>query len=203
MVRSPLLRRALPAWLAAPCFVVLAAGCCGKDEKKKAPSRWDTPAAGTAAPAPGAAADAKKEDDDAPAARPTATDPPKAVMPPVAGGAFNKFFPPEAEGTKRVFSQEKTGYAEAKLQKDGKDVATLSISDTNNNLTARDRFKTAADKLRGHPVTTVGKNQTTMLVGDRFQVKVSSPTLDDAARREWLGRFDLSGLEKLAASGPK
>jgi hypothetical protein len=207
MVRSPLCR-ALSAWLAASLFAVLAAGCCGKDEKKP-PSRWDTPAARptTAGESKGDSDGEKKGDTKAaPKAETTAkptSDPPKALMPPVSGGSFNKFFPPESDGAKRVFSQEKNGYAEAKLQKDGKEIAMLSISDSSLDLMANDRFKSARDKLQGYPVTTIGKNQTSALVGDRFQVKVSSQTLDDAARREWLGRFDLAGLEKFASSGAK
>jgi hypothetical protein len=201
MVRSPL-RLALPLWLSASLFAVLASGCCGKDEKKP-PSRWDTPAAKPTTET----GDVEKADPKpGPTAKATTTataDPPKALTPPVEGGAFNKFFPPESGGAKRTFTQEKNGYAEAKLQQDGKDVAVLSISDTNMNLMAKDRFKTVTEKVRGYPVATVGKNQTSALVGDRFQVKVSSQTLDDAARREWLGRFDLSGLEKLAGAAPK
>ena len=47
-----------------------------------------------------------------------------------AGGDFNKFFPEGSAGYARVFSQEKKGFAEAKLNKGGKNVAVLSISDT-------------------------------------------------------------------------
>lgn len=164
------------AWLAAALLAAASSAACGKDE----PSRWDAAAsARTAAPPPGAA-------------------------PAAEGGSFNRFFPPDgAEGAKRVFTQEKTGYAEAKLQQDGKDVATVSIADTTTNPEARDKFKAATEQVKGHPVMAVGKNQTTVLVKDRFQVKVSSPTLDDPARRAWLERFDFAGLEKLAAAGGK
>jgi hypothetical protein len=174
MMRTPFAPPARLASLAAPFFALVLACACGNDK----PSRWDAAASATpAAPAPGAA--------------------------PTDGGAFNRYFPAEAGGVKRVFTQEKTGFAEAKLQKDGGDLATVSVADTNANPEARDKFKTATEQLKGHPVMTVGKNQTTVLVKDRFQVKVSSPTLDDAARREWLGRFDFAGLESLAASGGK
>jgi hypothetical protein len=187
MVRSPL-RRARPAWFFASCFVALVSGACGDD--KPPPSRWDS--ASSARPTTGAAPTT-------PPAKPAAAEPPAAE-----GGAFNKFFPADGvEGTKRTFSQEKTGFAEAKLQKDGKDLAVLSIADTSTNPDARDKFKAATEKVKGHPVMTVGKNQTTVLVNDRFQVKVSSQTLDDAARRAWLERFDFAGLEKLAAAGGK
>ena len=69
------------------------------------PTRWDTAATSTVARAPDA--------------------------PPVKeAGSFNKFFPADGiDGMKRIYTQEKTGFAEAKLQKDGKDMAVLSISD--------------------------------------------------------------------------
>ncbi|GAC1355366.1 MAG: hypothetical protein NVSMB47_08810 [Polyangiales bacterium] len=115
-----------------------------------------------------------------------------------AGSAFNKFFPADgAEGMQRVYTQEKEGFAEAKLQKDGKDVATLSISDTLNNADAKTKFASATEKVGAHPYMTVGKNQSTALVADRYQVKVSSQTLDEPTRKAWISRFDLSGLSSL------
>nr|MCU0685472.1 hypothetical protein [Polyangiaceae bacterium] len=176
MVRSPVCPRRAARFVGpALALFVMFVAACGEDKK---PSRWDG----------------------ASSARPAA---PASGAPPAAeGGAFNRFFPAEgAEGTKRIFTQEKTGYAEAKLQKDGKDLATLSISDTNANPEARAKFESSSENLRGHRLMTVGKNQTTVLVKDRFQIKVSSPSLDDPARREWLGRFDFAGLERLAAGG--
>ena len=41
---------------------------------------------------------------------------------------------------------------------------------------------------------TVGKNQSTVLVKNRFQIKVSSQTLDHEARKAILATFDLKGL---------
>ncbi|MEO7097069.1 MAG: hypothetical protein ABI175_27665, partial [Polyangiales bacterium] len=50
---------------------------------------------------------------------------PEGIQP---GSAFNKFFPADdTDGMKRVYTQEKEGFAEAKLQKDGKDVGILSV----------------------------------------------------------------------------
>ena len=46
------------------------------------------------------------------------------------GSNFNKIFPSSSGGYQRVFTQEKKGFSQAKLKKDGKDVAVLSISDT-------------------------------------------------------------------------
>src|SRR5512136_2445164 len=57
------------------------------------------------------------------------------------GGSFNKYFPAAGGGYERVYTQEKKGAAIAKLKKGGKDVAELSITDTVNEPTARDKFK--------------------------------------------------------------
>ena len=149
-------------------FVGLAA--CKKDEPKS--TRWEDAAAAASTPAPIA-----------------------SVGPGAAGSQLNAAFPPDGvDGHKRVFTQEKDGFAEAKLQKDGKEVATLSIADTNANADAKDKFKDAKEKLGEYPMMTVGKNQTTVLVKDRWQVKVSSPTLDHEARKKLLEKFDLKKL---------
>lgn len=160
--------KTIPSLIAAllACATLLA-GC--KDPPKS--TRWDDAAAVTV---PAVASDAP---------------------PAVAAGTLNKFFPKDGEGGfKRVFAADKEGYAEAKLQKDGKEVATLSISDADRVPGAKEKFAGAAEKLDGHPLMTVGKNQSTVLVKDRFQVKVSSPTLDADARKAILATFDLKGL---------
>ncbi|WP_437282789.1 hypothetical protein WME90_20090 [Sorangium sp. So ce375] len=142
--------------------------------KKEPPSRWDEAATKAPAPAVSAASDIKP------------------------GSAFNALFPSEGtEGMSRVFTAEKPGYAEAKLRKDGGDVAVLSISDTAGDPQAVAKFANATDHLAGMPVVTVGKNQSALLVKDRYQVKVSSQTLDPEARKAWLKRFDLNGLASL------
>ena len=118
-----------------------------------------------------------------------------ATAPVAEGSNFNAAFPKDGDdGYKRVFTQEKDGFAEAKLQKDGKDVATLSVADTNANAEAKTKFADAKEKLGDSPMMTVGKNQTTVLVGGRWQVKVSSQTLDHEARKAILGKFDLGKL---------
>ncbi|MEJ7730371.1 MAG: hypothetical protein WKG00_14275 [Polyangiaceae bacterium] len=117
-------------------------------------------------------------------------DAPKAVE----GGKLNQYFPADgADGLKRTFEQEKDGFVQAKYAKDGAE-ATLSISDLVQNEDARKKFATATEKLGTDPLTTVGKNQTTALVADRWQIKVSSQTLDHAARKALLEKFDLAGL---------
>src|SRR6056297_2232333 len=46
------------------------------------------------------------------------------------GGEFNKFFPTADDNYERVFTKEKKGFAEAKLKKDGKELAMLAVFDT-------------------------------------------------------------------------
>ena len=119
---------------------------------------------------------------------------------PVPGGALNKFFPNDADGFDRVFTQEKNGFAMANLNKGGKTVATLSINDAAANPSARDKFKSASRQISGNPVVTEGMNSgLAMLVGDRYQVKIraSGPALTDSNMESWLQKFDLSGLAGL------
>lgn len=122
-----------------------------------------------------------------------------AVAKPLAGGSFNKFFPKPGGGFERVYTQEKTGFAEAKLKKDGKDVAMLSISDTANNAAAIKKFQSSDQKISGYPAVQQGSNSTAILVANRYQVKVqsrnSSFTKED--REAWIKKFNLGGLAKL------
>lgn len=167
--------------------LAFATGCngCKKDEPKS--TRWDdAAAAATAAPAATTASGG-------PGLR-TA----EPTLPPIPAGAFNKFFPKDgAGGNKRVFAADKEGFAEAKLQKDGKEIAVLAISDAQKLAFAKAKFGNATEKIDGFPVTTVGNNQTSALVKDRYQVKVTSQTLDHEARKAILATFDLKGLEGL------
>ena len=115
------------------------------------------------------------------------------------GSAFNKFFPSSGQGYDVVFSQEKKGFAEAKLKQGGTDVAMLSISDTISSPAAAEKYKSSTEKLEGYPVLDIGNTQTGVLVSDRYQVKAisraSSFTAQD--RRDWLQKFDLRGLSNL------
>lgn len=145
----------------------LCAGCKNENE------RWEAPQEAT-----------EKKVENKPA------DAPKAVE----GGKLNQYFPADGvDGLKRTFDQEKDGFVQAKYAKDGAE-ATLSISDLVQNEDARKKFATATDKLGNDPLTTVGKNQTTALVADRWQIKVSSQNMDHAARKALLEKFDLAGL---------
>lgn len=117
----------------------------------------------------------------------------------VAGGSFNAFFPSVEGDFDLVYTQEKTGFAEAKLKKGGKDVALLSISDTTNNPDARTKFQTSSEVLAGYPVADVGSQGTALLVADRYQVQVrsSDSSFSRFDREDWLQKFDLDGLSKL------
>ncbi|MBW4497829.1 MAG: hypothetical protein KME26_33165 [Oscillatoria princeps RMCB-10] len=115
------------------------------------------------------------------------------------GGSFNKYFPAAGGGYERVYTQEKKGAAIAKLKKGGKDVAELSITDTVNEPTARDKFKQSTQRIGGYPSATQGSTMTSILVADRFQVKVRSldPSFSPSDREAWLQKFNLSGIASL------
>jgi hypothetical protein len=154
---------------------LLAAGLSLSVACKKEPDRWDQAAT---APVP--------------------TKPTEPAAKEKPGANFNKAFPADGtDGYTRVFTQEKEGFAEAKLQKDGKDVATLAISDASADADAKGKFAKSTESVEGHPLVTVGKNQSALLVKDRYQVKVSSQTLDAEARKALLTKFDLKALAAL------
>lgn len=117
----------------------------------------------------------------------------------VSGGEFNKFFPQSGGGFDRVFAQEKLGFAEAKLKKDGQNVAVLSINDIAGNPSAADKFQNSTQKIGGYPAVQQGKKSTVVLVDNRFQVKVQSraDSFSQSDREAWLQKFDLNGLAKL------
>ena len=116
----------------------------------------------------------------------------------IDGGNFNKFFP-QASGYERVYTQEKDGFAEAKLKQDGNTLAMLSVSDTASNPNAIVKYQNSDRTLAGYPLAEVGSTATSLLVADRLQVKVLSRDTDftPADREAWLEKFDLTGLAKL------
>jgi len=118
---------------------------------------------------------------------------------PVTGGSFNKFFPTTRSGYVRVYTQEKRGFAEAKLKKEGQDVAMLSISDLASNPSAANKYKQSTQQIAGYPAVNQGKTATSILVGDRYQVKVLSrdPSFSESDRVAWLQKFNLNGLARL------
>lgn len=120
------------------------------------------------------------------------------------GSEFNKFFPQPQEGYERVYTQEKKAFSEAKLKKDGKDLAVISISDTQGvkgTSNPADKFKTSTLTIAGYPAVTQGSTGTAILVGDRYQVKVQSrnPSFTASDREAWIQKFNLDGLSRLKA----
>ncbi len=125
---------------------------------------------------------------------------PKAIAKEATQGSeFNTFFPKVTNGYERVYTQEKKGFAEAKLKKDGKEVAMLSISDTASLPAAAQKYAQSTEQIAGYPTVEVGNTQTGVLVADRYQVKVLSrdPTFTKGDRQTWAAQFDLDGLAKL------
>jgi hypothetical protein len=119
---------------------------------------------------------------------------------PLAGGEFNKFFPAANEGGfTRVASQEKEGFAEYKLKKDGKDVAMLAITDTIANPEAAAKFQGSTRQINGYPAIEQGSTATAVLVDNRFQVKVlsRSPSFTKEDREMWLQKFNFAGIAGL------
>lgn len=124
---------------------------------------------------------------------------PVATQKPVSGGSFNKFFPKSEDEYKVVFAQEKTGFAEAKLNENGENIAMLSINDVANTPSAATKYKISSKTIEGFPAVTQGTTATAILVANRYQVKVQSrsDSFDADDREEWIGKFDLQGLSKL------
>jgi hypothetical protein len=122
-----------------------------------------------------------------------------SLLTPVPGSAFNKLFPKAEGGFDLVYTQEKEGFAQAKLEKDGQEVATLSISDTATNPDAVSKYQQSREKIAGYPAVEVGNLGTGILVADRFQVQVRSKddTFTQSDRAAWIARFDLDGLARL------
>ncbi|MDJ0774859.1 MAG: hypothetical protein QNJ49_15765 [Mastigocoleus sp. MO_167.B18] len=115
------------------------------------------------------------------------------------GSEFNKFFPRAADGYQRVYTQEKKGFAQAKLKKDGKDMALLSISDTSSIAGSATKYANSDKKIVGYPAVLTGNSKTSILVGNKYQVAVISknPSFTASDREDWIERFNLRGLAQL------
>ncbi len=117
----------------------------------------------------------------------------------VSGGSLNAFFPKDEGDWDVIYTQEKEGFSQAKLEKDGAEVATLSVSDFSENAAGRAKFEASTMKIAGLAAQARGKKGTVVLAG-RFQVSVRSKdnsfTEDD--RKAWIQKFDLTGLQALA-----
>jgi hypothetical protein len=117
----------------------------------------------------------------------------------VAGAMFNKLFPKPAGDYDIVYTQEKPGFAQAKLVRKGNDVATLSIFDTISNPDSAAKYKESTETFEGYPIVEIGNNGTGLLVGDRYQVQIRSNDANFSKfdREDWLKKFDLANLAKL------
>lgn len=115
------------------------------------------------------------------------------------GATFNKFFPQPGNGFTRTYTQEKKGFAEAKLEKGGKTVAMMSINDTTSTPDAAAKFRQSTKRIAGYPSVTQGSTATAVLVGDRYQVKVMSrdASFTESDREAWLAKFNLNGLAQV------
>jgi hypothetical protein len=117
----------------------------------------------------------------------------------VPGASFNKLFPKPEGDNDIVYTQEKTGFAQAKIVKKGQDVATLAIFDTVSDPSVADEYKKTEEKFEDFPIRDVGNNGTAILVGGRYQVQVRSTDANFTKfdREDWLKKFDLANLAKL------
>ncbi len=117
----------------------------------------------------------------------------------VKGGELNRYFPENEGSYKIVYVQEKRGFAQAKLEENGQELALMSISDVANNPTAADKFKDSQETIQGYPVVNQGSKATAVLLRDRYQVKIVSrrDTFAESDRKEWLKKFDLDTLAEL------
>ena len=113
------------------------------------------------------------------------------------GGEFNKFFPAAGDGYERVFTQEKKGFAEAKLKKDGQDLATLAVFDTSSTPATATSYSNSTTQIAGYPAREIGNTQTAILVNNRYQVKVLSTVLTPSERADWIEKFNLDGIASL------
>ncbi len=108
-------------------------------------------------------------------------------------------FPASYDGYKVTYTQEKTGFAQADVTQSGKKIATISVSDTLTNPSAKSKFGVGST-IAGHPGASIGSLGTAVLIGDRFQVQVRSEgaVLDAAGREAWIQKFNLDALARLA-----
>ena len=74
----------------------------------------------------------------------------------VNGTALNRLFPAPELGEQMVFSQEKRGFSEAKLKRQGQVAALLAISDLTTAPEARQKYSASQELLQGWPLVEQG-----------------------------------------------
>ena len=119
---------------------------------------------------------------------------------PLPGSEFNKFFPVQSATFDTVAKQEKSGFSQYSLQREGDEIGQLSITDLRSNPEAAKKFETPDMRIANYPAKRDGSKGTTLLVAGRFQVKIRSPEgqLNEQDRVSWLQKFDLKGVGSLA-----
>ncbi len=131
---------------------------------------------------------------------------PTVVKEAIPGKKLNKYFPKVEKPYDLIADEDKGSTAIYKLDKNEKQIATLSIHDTfgEEKETLKD-FDTATDKLDGkYPLVAEGNNTHKLLVAGRFLVKISNKPgvagadhLSPEDHKAWLNKFDLKGLSDL------
>ena len=118
---------------------------------------------------------------------------------PLPGSEFNKFFPPQSPTYDTVAKQEKSGFAQYSLRRNGEEIGQLSITDLRSNPEAAKKYETPDMRVSNYPAKKDGSKGTTALVAGRFQIKVRSPEgqLNEQDRIAWLQKFDLPGIASL------
>ena len=118
---------------------------------------------------------------------------------PLPGSEFNKYFPVQDTTYDTVAKQEKSGFSQYSLRRDGNEIGQLSITDLRSNPEAAKKFESPDMRIADFPAKQDGSKGTTLLVSGRFQVKIRSPQgqLNQEDRINWLKKFDLSGIESL------
>jgi hypothetical protein len=146
-----------------------------------------------------AAKDNNAPNDTQPPVQTTVENTPPPAPEPVDGGSFNKYFPKTEGDFEVVFTQEKDGFAQAKLKKGGSEVATLTVSDVVKNADAVTDYAASSKKVANFPAVAKGSLGTAVLVENRFQVQVRSKdkSFSEADRETWLQKFDLASIAKL------
>jgi hypothetical protein len=121
---------------------------------------------------------------------------PEATPEVVKGSALNGvFLADEYDGLKRVFITEKEGFSQADYNKGDETTFTISVTDLKDKPDLRTKYADVTDKVAAHPYMARGKGSM-VLVDGRFQVKLTSKTLDETARRAHLEKIDFSKLPK-------
>lgn len=177
----------------APILLALSLTACDKGGPAKPNSTAQSAHAVTsAAPHPTAAA-ATAPTTTAQAAAAT------AVAKMVDGEKLKPFFPAVGmDGTTdKAERPPKEGMMEIAYKKGKDDVAVIVITDTVGEPRVKDDYAGSKETAGGFPLKTSGYFKSAILVGDRYQVQITSQRLKADQRKVWLEKMDLKGLSAL------